>query len=349
MAEGGLLTNHYRDETVLIVSGNEMHVSVDRQMLKQLGYASVAFVTRSDDGLAYLDAKTPDLLIVGSRLEDVTGFQFVRSIRKRYADLIIPSVMVTLRNRKSDVLEAISAGCSGYVLRPYSLETFSRHLSVALESARHDELDDEQLTHAKNLVSNEHFDEAIEEFQELLPSGNEAERYFNMGTRALMEGRFGKAIIAFNKALALNTLYAEAYKGMADAYKNKGDMAAYEENLKKAAEMFAMQDRHQDVKDLFVEILKVDPEAINPYNTLGMKLRKEGDYQTALQMYFQAQEISPDDEHLCFNIAKAYIYLEDIPNACRYLDEAIKINPKFHHAETLKVKLLKAAQKKKSA
>ncbi|UZP67514.1 response regulator [Desulfovibrio mangrovi] len=329
----------YRNESVLVVSQNERHVSVDRKMLKNLGYTNVTHRTSQELGHVYLEKSAPDLLIVGGTLADATGQEFIRSVRKTYPDMVIPSVMVTLRNRKSDVLEAISAGCAGYVLRPYSMDTITRHLAAALESSRFDELDNEQLISARNLVSAACFDEAIEEFSELVPHENEADRYFSMGTRALMEGKFGKAIIAFNKALALNALYAEAYKGMADAYKGKGDMRKYQEHLKNAADIYAQQNRHQDVKDLFIEILRVDPDAMNPYNKVGMRLRKEGDYQSALQMYFQAQELSPDDEHLCFNIAKAYMYLEDIDSSCRYLKESLKLNPDFEQASALLEKL----------
>lgn len=329
----------YRNESVLVMSGNERHVSVDRKMLKTLGYTNVTHLTSHELGHEHLGRNTPDLLIVGSSLTDGSGHDFIRASRKMFPETVVPSVMVTLCNRKNDVLEAIGAGCAGYVLRPYSMDTISRHISVALDSFRINPLDNEQLTMARELVSAACFDEAISEFAELVPHENEADRYFSMGTRALMEGKFGKAIIAFNKALALNALYAEAYRGMADAYKGKGDMEKYGEYLKSAADIFAQQNRHQEVKDLFIEILRLDPNAVNPYNKVGMRLRKDGDYQSALQMYFQAQELSPDDENLCFNIAKAYMYLEDFESSCRYLRESLKINPEFEQAGTLLTKL----------
>lgn len=328
-----------RSESVLVMSTNTQHVSVDRTVLKQLGYTTLHCCANSEKGLAYLENNAPGLMIITSELEDGAGVDFVRQVRTRFPERLVPSVMVTLRNRKEDVVTAISAGCAGYVLRPYSMDTFSRHIKAALESAMLDELDNDQLINARHLVSVASFDDAIEEFQELLPQETESERYFTMGTRALMDGKYGKAIIAFNKALALNTLYAEAYKGMAEAYKGKGDIERYRECLEQAAEIYANQQRHQDVKDLFAEILRVNPNAVNPYNNLGMRLRKEGDYKSALQMYFQAQELSPDDENLCFNIAKAFLYLDDQASAARYLDEALKINPGLTHAADLKARL----------
>lgn len=322
-------------ENVLVASANDRHMQVDRKMLTLLRYSRVTSVARADDGLRLIERRRPDLLIVGSTLADMDGVDFVREIRERFPEESIPSMMVTLRNQRNDVLEAISAGCAGYVLRPYSQETFNSHLQVALETAHYEQRDAEKLEKARVMAEEGLFDSAITHYGELLTEIQKAERLFTMGMEALVEGRLGRAITAFNRALAYHSLFAEAYKGLADAYRAKGDSDKCEANLKMAADILVQQERHNEVKSIFVEILQLDPHAMNPYNSLGMRLRQKGDHESALKAYFQAQKISPDDEHLCFNIAKAYVHLGEARNARRYVEEALEINPQFTHAVSL--------------
>ena len=151
----------------------------------------------------------------------------------------------------------------------------------------------------------------------------------------LLAKKYDESIIAFNKALKYNKLYGEAYKGLANAYEGKGDESKRQECLKRAASVFASQNRFEETREMFVEVVKHNPDAVNPFNTIGMQLRRKGDYEGALDAYFQGQKISPDDEHLLYNIANAYVFLKDRTGAQRYAEEALKINPHFEQAGKL--------------
>jgi tetratricopeptide (TPR) repeat protein len=153
-----------------------------------------------------------------------------------------------------------------------------------------------------------------------------------MGCDFLIQEKYGKAIVAFNKAIKTNRLFAEAYQGLAEAYKAKGDTKAYKENLQKAADTFARHDRLQEAKYLFIEILKYDTAAPNPYNTLGVKLRRKGDYPGAIHNYLRAIELSPKDENIFYNLSKAYYFMEEKDRAGKMLVKALAINDKFPEA-----------------
>ena len=64
-----------------------------------------------------------------------------------------------------------------------------------------------------------------------------------MGCRCLTRQKYGQAIIAFKKAININDLFAEAYKGLADAYKGKGEIEECKRYLQKAAEIHAQFNR----------------------------------------------------------------------------------------------------------
>ena len=237
--------------------------------------------------------------------------------------------------RASSIRSAISAGCSGFVIRPYSLDTFEKHIRIAWQSSQRDDSEFEQIRGARDLIDQGLFDDAIEDLEEVVAEENEAERYFNMGADFLRRRLFGKAILSFNKAVKQNAMYAEAYKGLADAHKGKGNDEKYLEFLNKSAEVLAIQDRLDELRDLFVDILKADPDAVNPYNSMGLTLRRDGDFPGALHAYAQALKLTPKDDHLHFNVAKAFIFASDYEKAIHHLEEAVRLNGEFLEAREL--------------
>ncbi len=336
-------------DIVIIVTANPEHAQLDKSSLLKFGMSAVFLLTSGKEAIERIKITRPRLCIVDSNIEDMDGCALIRKLKQDRKTRMIPVMMVTLNNYKDHVLDAIAAGCAGYVIRPYAPATFERHLQHAIASMEYDEIEAEQLDHAIGLVSEGYFDEAIEELEELAPVDNEAVKYFDIGIKALSEQKFGKAIIAFNKAVKLNEMYAEAYRGLADAHKGKGNNERYQEYLGKAAEIYALQDRLQETKDIYIEILKQDPDAINPYNSLGVELRKKGDYDGALHAYKQALELSPEDENLRYNISKAHLFANERDSAIEHLKKAVEIRPDFAEAQELLDKLLKkhnSSQKK---
>ena len=315
------------------------NASRDRGILKRLKFREVTAFSSLRLARRHLEIGKPDMALVDSALEDMDGCECLRAIKKDRKLPIKALVMVTADSRRHRVLEAIAAGCAGYVIRPYSIETLERHMRAAWNSLLVDEIDQLQLDQAKSHLQRQEYDLAISEFEEVLGEAEEALGYFKRGMEYLRQGKFGKAILSFNKAVALNDMYAEAYQGLAHAHKGKGNEEQYLEFLKRSGELYAQQDKLQEVKEVFVEILQADPEAVNPYNTLGVRLRRSGDHAGALRAYSQALEVTPDDENLHYNIAKAYLHAGDMSHAVEHLDTALRLRPDFQEAMDLAVKI----------
>lgn len=65
------------------------------------------------------------------------------------------------------------------------------------------------------------------------------------------------------------------------------------------------------------------------YNDKGINCRASGDIDKAITEYRKAISISPNDENLHYNLARAFIEKGKKEDAEEYIDLAIKINPKF--------------------
>lgn len=65
------------------------------------------------------------------------------------------------------------------------------------------------------------------------------------------------------------------------------------------------------------------------YNDNGIASRISGDFNKAIQEYKKALFVSPDDEHLFYNIARAYLEMGDKKNAEQNILQALYLNPDF--------------------
>lgn len=320
---------------VLILTDTEVHAKRDLATMKEFGAQKVTTFNSGVDAVDYISDNHVDLVLCDSELADMSGIKFSQIIRTNMSGRPLPIIMVTLENRKDHVLDSIAAGCIGYILRPYSLDTFEKYLVLANQLDNYPEIEEMELQEAKGMVERGDFDDAIEAFEELISYQDEAQKYYDMGCQFMMQGKYGKAIVAFKKAVKINDLFAEAYKGLADAYKGKGDLEAFKRFIKKAADIHAQFDRLEETKKLFIEILKYDSDTPNPYNTLGVNLRKQGDYPGALHAYQQALELTPNDENIYFNMAKALYFMGKLEEASSQVNMALKMNPGFREADKL--------------
>jgi len=319
-------------KTICVVSGKDEHLRRDKLNVQRLRPKSVLAYASGGEAAGQLSNQDVDCIICDSDLTDMDGCKFMRIVRQMQRHRKTPIIIVTVEAQKHSVLDAIAAGCTGYVLRPYSEETLERHLTMAVQLQRFSEIEMEQLKQAQDMVDQGDFDDAIEEFEEILSLQDEAQKYYDLGCDYLIRQKYGKAIISFNKALKINDLFAEAYQGLAEAYKGKGNLERYKGYLQKAAEVHAQFDRLEQAKSLFIEILKHDTKAPNPYNTLGVRLRRAGDYPGAVRAYRRALELTPRDENIHFNISKAFFYMGERKKAETDLKCALDINPGFPEA-----------------
>ena len=322
-------------DNILILTATDVHAKRDLATIKTFGPKNVRVFDSGADAIDYLSDNQVDLIFCDSILSDMSGIKFVRTINVNMAGRPLPIIMVTLENKKDHVLDSIAAGCIGYILRPYSLETFEKYLILSQQLCNYPEIEEMELQEAKDMVARGDFDEAIEAFEELISCQDEAQKYYDMGCQFLAQTKYGKAIVSFKKAVKINDLFAEAYLGLAEAYKGRGNVESFKIYLKKAAEVHAQFDRMEETKALFIEILKYDSDTPNPFNTLGVNLRKQGDYPGALHAYSRAIELTPYDENIHFNMAKAYYYMGELEESSDRVVAALSMNPKFIEAQKL--------------
>jgi len=318
---------------VIVTTSNNDHFQIDFQSLKRLDLQVAHRFSSALAALDYIAYNTTDLVITDIELNDMDVHAFIAEVNALVRLDAAPVVVFSAQSSSDFVLDAIAAGCSGFVIRPYSLETLRSHLQTIVQLEQLSEIEDNLLAEAEDKMSQGDYDGAIQDLGDIV-TGNEdqAEDFFKKGNHFLMEQKFSKAIVAFKKAIKLNSLFIKAYTGIAEAYKLKGDMDSYKAFLQKAADEYARLDDFLEVRKIFSQILKCDANAPNPYNTLGINLRKEGKYPQALEAYKQALNLDPNDENIHYNVAKSYYFANEMERTRHSLEQALTINPDFQEA-----------------
>ncbi|WP_156939632.1 tetratricopeptide repeat protein [Desulfocurvus vexinensis] len=105
-------------------------------------------------------------------------------------------------------------------------------------------------------------------------------------------------------------------------------------------------DRGDDTRanDIFERLVKLDaafePEHKHLFNEFGINLRKNKMYEQSVEYYERAMELSDRDEHLHYNVARAYYEKELFAQAFKSLTRALELNPGFAEAEQFRKFLL---------
>ncbi|HQK99386.1 MAG TPA: tetratricopeptide repeat protein [Smithellaceae bacterium] len=110
-----------------------------------------------------------------------------------------------------------------------------------------------------------------------------------------------------------------------------------EEDQQKAVAMVAYVEQGElaALRKLVEENDQLAALVMDFYNDGGIELRKSGDIDQAVHEYKKALSISPDDEHLYYNLARAYIEDGQRKNARKAIEEALKLNPDFSEGAAL--------------
>lgn len=109
------------DRTVLIVEDDALNLKMINDIIKSLGYKTIA--TRS--GRQAIDiafAHRPDLVLLDMHLPDCSGLTVCAALRGDVRLKNLPIVAVTALARADDRQRALDAGCDDYLVKPVSLD-----------------------------------------------------------------------------------------------------------------------------------------------------------------------------------------------------------------------------------
>ena len=114
---------------ILIVDDMVTMRRIVKNVLKQLGFSNIDEAENGQDGLQKLKSSKYDFVVSDWNMPVMTGIDMLRAIRADEQLKTIPVLMVTAEAQQKNLVEAVQAGVSNYIGKPFTAETMQEKLA----------------------------------------------------------------------------------------------------------------------------------------------------------------------------------------------------------------------------
>ena len=118
---------------ILVVDDFATMRKVIRNLLKQVGYENIV---EAEDGvlaLRVLKSQKIDLVISDWNMPNMTGLELLKAVRADEDLKTTPFLMVTAEALQDNVIAAVKAGVSNYIVKPFTAEVLNEKIIKILE------------------------------------------------------------------------------------------------------------------------------------------------------------------------------------------------------------------------
>jgi len=119
----------YKDLTVLVVDDFLTMRRIVRKILRDLDFQNII---EAEDGSAALDVlKTTkiDLIVSDWNMPRMTGLELLKQVRGTDSIKDTPFLMITAEAQKENIVEAVKARVSNYIVKPFTAATLEEKLA----------------------------------------------------------------------------------------------------------------------------------------------------------------------------------------------------------------------------
>jgi len=113
---------------VLLVDDFATMRRILRNILKQIGITNTSEAVSGKTALKALQKENFDLILCDWNMPGMSGLELLNIVRSDDELKSIPFVMVTAEAQKGNIVEAIKAGVTNYIEKPFTAETISETL-----------------------------------------------------------------------------------------------------------------------------------------------------------------------------------------------------------------------------
>lgn len=118
---------------ILIVDDFATMRKVIKNLLRQIGYQDVVEAEDGVVALKELRSQKIDFVISDWNMPNMTGIELLKAVRADSELSSLPFLMVTAESLKDNVLEAVKAGVSNYIVKPFTAEVLNEKIEKIIE------------------------------------------------------------------------------------------------------------------------------------------------------------------------------------------------------------------------
>ena len=118
---------------ILLVDDSKTMRNIQHKALNGLGYSDIIEAEDGQQALDQVAAHSPELILLDWNMPVMNGMEFLKAFRAE--NKTTPVIMVTTEAEKSRVIEAIKAGVSNYMVKPFTPEILKARIDETLAKA----------------------------------------------------------------------------------------------------------------------------------------------------------------------------------------------------------------------
>ena len=107
---------------------------VIKNLLKQAGYKNITEAEDGVEALKVLKSEKVDFIISDWNMPNMNGLEFLKAVRADSELSSLPFLMVTAEGLKENIVLAIKAGVSGYIIKPFTADVLSEKIEKTVKS-----------------------------------------------------------------------------------------------------------------------------------------------------------------------------------------------------------------------
>jgi two-component system, chemotaxis family, chemotaxis protein CheY len=113
---------------VLVVDDFATMRRIIKNVLKQIGFTNISEADDGKSALKLLKNETFDLVLCDWNMPEMPGIELLRKVRSDDQLKGLPFVLVTAETQKDNIMEAVKAGVSNYIVKPFTAEVVEEKL-----------------------------------------------------------------------------------------------------------------------------------------------------------------------------------------------------------------------------
>ncbi len=115
---------------VLMVDDFATMRKIVRNILKQIGFEDISEAEDGNAALRVIKNEKVGLVVTDWNMPNMSGLDLLREIRQDPQTSSLPVLMVTAEGLKENVMEAVKAGVSNYVVKPFTAEVLQEKIET---------------------------------------------------------------------------------------------------------------------------------------------------------------------------------------------------------------------------
>ncbi len=118
---------------ILVVDDFATMRKVIRNLLKQSGYENIVEAEDGVNALKILKSQKIDFIVSDWNMPNMSGLELLKAVRADEDLKILPFLMVTAEALQENVVAAVKAGVSNYIVKPFTSETLDEKIKKIME------------------------------------------------------------------------------------------------------------------------------------------------------------------------------------------------------------------------